>query len=158
MLAEALLAIAAGVLLLACVHQVADAVPAGDESLCDRLAAERGAECATVRQFAKWVTTEWPYRHLELCVPDRLVDAAELEHGPSWPSDDDRLQPYAYAGVDPPCFYACPGIVGGNALDGTYCPTKGVPPQWYPATWEAPAVLCVEGTHLTFATNGGQCL
>jgi hypothetical protein len=167
MIAEALLAVLVGACIAwhvfafaflfgSCVHQVSDAVPAGDESLCERLAAARGAECATVRQFA--MRTADFHRNLEFCVPDRLVDAAELEHGPSWPSDDERFKPYAYAGIDPPCFHACPGVVGSNAFDGPYCPVNGVPPHWYPPTWQAPAVLCVDGTKLTFASGGWECL
>lgn len=152
---EAALAIVLGAWLLACVHQATDVIPAGDESLCEQLAADRGAECATVRQFAQR-TADFS-RNLEFCVPDRLVDAAEAEHGHSWPSEDERFQPYTLAGVEPPCFYACPGIVGGNAFDGPYCPA-GVPPHWYPPTWQAPAVLCVEGTKLTFTSDDWRCL
>jgi hypothetical protein len=156
MLAEAVLAIAAGVLLLACVHQVAEVAPAGDESLCERLAADRGAECATVRQFA--MQTDCPGRKAPRCgVPDRYIEAAEARYGHSWPSQDERFEPYALAGVDPPCFFACPPIVGTNAKDGAWCPPEGVPPHWYPATWEAPAILCRD-SRLTFTSDGWTCL
>lgn len=116
MLVEALLAIGAGIAAFGCVQEAGEHVPAGESSACEQLAAERGAECATVRQFAMRV--DYPPRPVELCVPDRFIEDAEQAHGISWPSRDDRFRPYAAVGVDPPCFWCA--SPGANALDGCW--------------------------------------
>jgi hypothetical protein len=105
------------IVLVACVDEARDAIPAADESVCEQLAAERGAECATVYQFA--MLTDRPLRHVELCVPERYLEYAERMHGHAWPSDDERFRPYALAGVDPPCFWGGDGP-GCNAFDGCW--------------------------------------
>jgi hypothetical protein len=107
--------------LLGCAADV-EAFP--DESVCVREAEARNAECATVYEFAMLAT---PFRHVELCVPERYLADAERRHGPSWPSDHERFTRVTQGLVDPLCFWACPGIVGANAFNGSWVPDGGCP-------------------------------
>jgi hypothetical protein len=96
-----------------------------DESVCVREAALRGAECAVVYAFAEPALND--LGHVELCVPERYLEDAERRHGPSWPSDHERFTRVTQGLVAPRCFWACPGIVGANALNGSWVPEGGCP-------------------------------
>jgi hypothetical protein len=94
--------------------------PTSDTSACER-AKPDNAECATVYAFAEPADNE--LGHIELCVREQDLRAAQLEHGIAWPSDSERFAKYAAIGIDPPCFWCCTGDCGrgANALNGTYC-------------------------------------
>lgn len=104
-------------LMHACTH--VEVAPMDD--VCEREAALRGAECATVREFARPALND--LGHVELCVPARLVDAAEAINGPSRPSTSERFVGWTKGLVDPPCFWCCgPECgAGANAYNGSFC-------------------------------------
>ena len=90
-----------------------------DQDRCEIEAALRGAECAVVYEFARQSRSH--LGNVELCVPARYLGAAEIENGPSWPSDDERFTKYTHGLIDPPCFWVCPAVVGCNAFDSCFC-------------------------------------
>lgn len=95
------------------------------KNICQREAEKRGAECATVYAFAQpWPN---PLGHWEMCTPERYLEEAQQMHGVAWPSDDARFEQFTQGFVDPPCFWACPAIIGANAYNGAYVPIGGCP-------------------------------
>lgn len=94
---------------------------------CERLADDRGAECATVYSFV--ALADNPLGRVELCVPDRLLSLAERRYGHAEPSEDERFKVYRIAGLDPPCFWCCSGECpqGANAYGGSFCPPTESP-------------------------------
>jgi hypothetical protein len=98
---------------------VEDAVPAGDESACER--ASPSGICGVVYGFAAPADNE--LGHVELCVRDGDLEAAEALYGPARPSWSPRFEPYATLHIDPPCFWCCAGECGrgANAYSGTFC-------------------------------------
>lgn len=99
---------------------VESAIPSSDVSPCKRFI-PAGSECATVYAFAEPANND--LGHVELCVREQDLSAAQDEHGIAWPSDDVRFSKYAIAGIDPPCFWCCGNDCsrGANAYGGSYC-------------------------------------
>lgn len=92
---------------------------APDEDLCEREAALRGAECATVYAFAEPADNE--LGHVEKCTPERYLVDAQRRHGIAWPSDSDRFTDITKGLVDPKCFWCI--SPGANAYDGCWLVT-----------------------------------
>lgn len=103
------------IIALAACSTVESVEPSSDTSACERAAAERGEQCGTVYEFAASCANE--IGHIEICVLDADLEAAELKYGPSkWTTRNDFRELVALH-VPPPCFWPGPGC---NALSNCY--------------------------------------
>ncbi len=96
-----------------------------DRTQCEQQAASLGQQCATVWMFEMPASN--PLGHVEKCVPFAYLDEAVKLYGGARPSDDERFEPYARLGIDPPCIWSCPEVADCNAYDSCECPSPPAP-------------------------------